>query len=134
MSFVGVDEIWVSGSQVATGFGSTFGFYIETPQSNVFFTEDSLNNGEAQALIYQGDGTTTLKIAPHGEFTFTTDKFILAFEDLDVYAGLSDEDYNDFVLLVDGLQPVPEPHAMVLFAAGVLVVGAHLRRESRSRE
>jgi hypothetical protein len=134
ISFLASGQVFVNGSEVATGFGGSFGFYIHTPQGRTFFTEDSLNGGNPQALIYQGDNATEITLPGLAPLEFTDEAFIVAFEDLRFRS--SDRDYNDLVVLVGpmkGATPVPEPHSAIVFGVGAVIVGAVVRRKRADR-
>jgi hypothetical protein len=89
-----------------------FGFYIQTPQNNTFFSVDDLNPGNApQVLAFRHLPSNT---------------WFLAFEDLLVGGG-SDQDYNDFVLKVESIVPVPEPAAFLLLGSTLVLMGRKLR-------
>ncbi len=91
-----------------------FGFYITTPQGNTFFTVDDLNpNSSPQVLAFRHAPSNT---------------WFLAFEDLLVTGGSSDYDYNDFVMKVESIVPVPEPATILLFGSTLVLVGRKLRR------
>ncbi len=111
------------GVTTVSGFSGQFGFYLGAGGSTpTFYTEDSLNaGGNAQALIYQGDNASTLQINPFAAGLFTDDEFIIAFEDI-AYAS-SDKDFNDLVVIVESITPVPAPAAMLLGAMGLGLVG-----------
>jgi hypothetical protein len=85
-----------------------FGFWLSTPEKNTFYSEDSLNNGYAQAVIYEGPAAWNME----GEF-------IIAFEDLALPGG--DSDYNDLVVRASNIQPapVPEGSTLLLFGSGL---------------
>jgi len=92
-----------------------FGFYLR-PQgdpSTYYYTVDDLNpNHSPQAVAYRHMPSNT---------------WWIAFEDLLVNGGNSDRDYNDFVLRVESIYPVPEPAAILLVGSVLLLVGRRLR-------
>lgn len=116
--------------------GNLFGYYIGVP-TGAFFSDTSLNesggptysNGMPHMVAYAGNGSTSLTI---GSFTgkFNGGEYLLAWEDLPW--GASDLDYNDMVVLVESVHPVPEPTVLGMFGLGALLIGlfAGLRRRS----
>ncbi len=56
--------------------------------------------------------------------------YILAWEDM---SGGGDLDYQDLIVEVRGIEPVPEPTSMALFGLGILGVGAARRIRRRKR-
>lgn len=91
-------------------FGNVFGFYLQREDGTVFYTQNHRNqNKSQQAVIYQGKDRTTLKIPGRQPGLFTDNEIIVAFEDLLRVNGNSDSDFNDLVVLVESVRPVPEP-------------------------
>jgi hypothetical protein len=123
-------QVWDGANQVSsvTNFGRNFGFYLNVPTWNeTWYTEDELNNGAAQALVYQGDGSTQVQIGNLGAGTFWTNDWILAFEQGPL--AQSDKDFNDMVVYVQSLQAtVPAPGAALLGFIGLGIVGWVKRR------
>lgn len=102
-----------------TGFGNKFGFYVTNKIGETFYTEKSRNGGFEQAVVYQGDNQTVMELPGKQPGTFTDNEFIIAFEDL--WLGDStDSDYNDLVVMVESVEPIPEPATL----AGLGLVGA----------
>ena len=92
-----------------------FGFYLRPrgAPSTYYYTVDDLNpNDSPQAVAYRHMPSNT---------------WWIAFEDLLVNGGNSDRDYNDFVLRVESIYPVPEPAAILLVGSVLLLVGRRLR-------
>ena len=153
VSFMANGDIRVNFVTVATGFASpgNFGFYVDVFEAPLGaggdgdsskldytnYTEDSLNQGGAtQAVLFQGDDETTLGIAPFSPGLFTSNQFILAFEDLLLAPGcvgcdsVSDRSYSDLVVLVESIAPVPAPGAALLASMGLSMVAWRRRRWS----
>ncbi|MEO8019355.1 MAG: DUF4114 domain-containing protein [Pseudomonadota bacterium] len=91
-----------------------FGFVLSTPEGNSFFSQSGLNAGGADhSYAYRGNGQWFQRGGTLGT-QFGAHDAILAYEDL-VHG---DNDFQDFVVLVRGVEPIPLP------AAGVLLLSA----------
>jgi len=75
------------------------------------------------------DGDVHVDVFAYGN-PATTQEYILAFEDLGANQG-SDFDYNDLVVEVDGVRPVPEPAGLILFTFGGLGIAGYTWRRKQ---
>lgn len=104
---------------VSANIGTNFGFYIANGSFRAY-THSSLNTGNADmAGIYDVTGAT----GPYVGGLLGSD-VVVAFED--VYGG--DFDYNDLVVGVTDVAPVPEPGTLGLIGLGLFAVGFAARR------
>ncbi len=126
--------------QTSAHFGVTnlFGYYLSTDNgAPTFFSDAKMNqpggntypNGMPHMVAYEGNNKTTLKTG-NTSGTFLSNEWLLAWEDQAF--GNSDLDYNDFIVLVESVHPVPEPAVLGMFGLGVLLIGgfAAMRRRS----
>ena len=77
--------------------------------------------GMAQMVAFAGNNQTKLQSAGVGGL-FLSNEYLLAWEDQS-FAN-SDLDYNDFLVLVESVYPVPEPTVLGMFGLGALLIGA----------
>jgi hypothetical protein len=103
----------------------TFGFYLSNWYSDTLLNAD----GKDHMFAYQGKATDADKISlpPFSPGFWTDNHFALAFEDA---SGLGDGDYQDFVVLIESVVPVPVPAAVLLGILGLGVVGLKLRKHA----
>ena len=93
-----------------------FGFYYDFIYNNTnlrLYTYDELNTASPM------DGRKAAALA----YTKTNAAWLIAFDDLQV-----DLDYNDFVVKVESIDPVPIPGAVLLLGAGLARLAAYARR------
>lgn len=70
-------------------------------------------------VAFRDDNTTTLKTG-NTTCLFLSNEWMLAWEDLQW--GAADRDYNDFVVFVESVHPVPEPAVFGIFRLGALMM------------
>jgi hypothetical protein len=116
-------------------FDSTaFGFYLLTGEGHTMHSDSSLNVGGADRMYgYRGNGTRFISgpivnDGDPGNDVFGATDAILAYEDL----LNGDNDFQDFVVLVRGVQPVPLPAAAWLFGGALLALRTAASRRRKS--
>jgi hypothetical protein len=129
----------LSTASATFGASGLFGYYLNT-SSGTFYSVISMNepggntypDGMPHMVAFQGNGETKLDNVQSGNYKlFGTGDYILAWEDSPF--GASDLDYNDFVVMVESVHPVPEPAALGMFGLGVLLIGAAVGFNRRRR-
>ncbi|MGC9502532.1 DUF4114 domain-containing protein [Baaleninema sp.] len=129
-----IDPVGSTVTQTIANFGNIFGFYLENPEGDTFFSDISLNSdGRQHSAIYQGDNSTVLDLPGVQPGVFTDNEFIIAFEDLPEGHTYADFDYNDFVVIMESIDPAGVPEPSTLFGLGLVVSAAIASRHRQSR-
>ncbi len=115
-------------SPVTTFSGPTFGYFLKSP-TTTFYSNDALNSDAADHMVaYQGKGQTVTTPGNYpGEWT--NNEYILAWEDL--AAPGADFDFDDMVVMVESVKPVPEPTTLGLMGLGLMSLAFAARRRNK---
>lgn len=110
--------------------GMQFGFYLDNPKHDgqPYFSDTRLNGDgldHLQAYFYEGAGMPHRGKKRSGSFG---PGYILAWEDA---FGGGDRDYQDMIVAVHSVTPVPLPPALGMAFAGLAVFGLLGRRRRR---
>jgi hypothetical protein len=104
---------------VSANIDATFGFYITNAPGNTFYSHTALNtvDGIDHMMLFD----TRDHVLPG----LLGSNVVIAIEDL-LYGG--DLDYNDMVVGISDVAPVPEPSTVLLLGAGIIGVVAIARK------
>lgn len=106
--------------------GNSFGFFIEGPGGTYY--SDTLQNADGfdHMVAFQGKNQL-IKLPDVSAGNWLPTEYLLAFED--VIGSASDQDYQDLVVMVESVTPVPEPATMLLLGAGLIGIAAFGRKK-----
>jgi hypothetical protein len=112
---------------------NVFGFYLENTVNGNFtwFSDSSLNpSGQRDHMVaYAGQGGDLDLGGAAGTQNWDANSYILAWEDL----NLGDWDYQDMVILVKNVRPVPDAGTTLVLLGGSIGVLGLFRRQRSAR-
>lgn len=125
---IGADgSVYIGGTDSTIDFaGNAFGYYLDATHAGdaggLWYSDTNHNtDGQDHMAAYQGTGVDTIKIGSLAAGLWGVGEYALAFEDLNhsQWSG-SEPDFNDLVVMVASVNPVPIPGSLLLLGSGIV--------------
>lgn len=119
-----VDPNTLAGGDTGIDFAANnFGFYLTTTNTNpdlTYYSDTALNfDGFDHMAAFEGTGQS-VQLPGLVAGVWGSNEYVLAWEDLAGGDKNQDSDYNDFVVMVESVNPVPEPGSLAAFGFGIM--------------